>query len=624
MLTYFYDLETDGLRDEATKIHIGVFKNKDDRTDVRIFLEHEMDEMVEFLGGVDMLISHNGIGYDQPVMDRLLGFKWKGKSYDTLVLSRILSPNRMKPFGMYPTRAGPHSVEVWAYRLGGVAKVENEDWSVYTENMRQRCIVDVNLQEDIYYALQDEMKDGDWSRAVPMSMKLFEVFDEIEQYGWYVDQDLMHRHLDTLDKELIGIDNYVNPLLPLVREDNGEIKKPFLKAGGYTKAMLKWYEDTSGSPELASARADVREVGGPFCRIEYRRVDITKRVEIIKVLMDEGWIPDEWNVNKDTKEPTSPKLSMSDSFTGIAGDMGKEVARRVQVRHRKSLIEGLFKLIRPDGRIGSRITGLADTSRVKHSGIVNIPNGDAFFGKEIRQIFSHSKGMTLVGVDSAGNQVRQLCAKMGDDAYEYEVLHGDVHTANQEAAGLPTRSNAKTFFYGFLFGAGDAKIGSIVNGNAAEGKRLKANFLEGLPLLRDLIDRLTTEWRSHARKRYNKKWDKMEYSHGWVAGLDGRPLYIKSEHAVLVYVLQNMEALQMSLALLFTRKWLEDAGLTWGVDYGIVCFYHDEINTECKPEHAQLVGDTVKKAIIYAGEYLKISTPHDADIKIGDDWYAIH
>ena len=80
----------------------------------------------------------------------------------------------------------------------------------------------------------------------------------------------------------------------------------------------------------------------------------------------------------------------------------------------------------------------------------------------------------------------------------------------------------------------------------------------------------------------------------------------------------------MSYALLFTYKWLEEKGLTWGEDYGIVCFYHDEINTECKPEYKEVVGEVVKKAIIHAGVHLGIKTPHDGEIKYGNNWYDIH
>ena len=72
-------------------------------------------------------------------------------------------------------------------------------------------------------------------------------------------------------------------------------------------------------------------------------------------------------------------------------------------------------------------------------------------------------------------------------AYGREVIEGDVHTANQQAAGLPDRPTAKTFIYGWLYGAGDAKLGSIVGKGAAEGKRLREKFLAANPALAALL-----------------------------------------------------------------------------------------------------------------------------------------
>jgi len=618
------DTESDGFVKVANVIHCAVFKNLETGEVVK-FTPHFVKNIPKFLEErCNTIICHNAIQHDFPLIKKILGYDYRGKVYDTLVLSRILSPNRRVPHNCPNARATPHGLEAWGYRVGR-GKPEHDDWSVYTPAMLHRCSEDVEINEMVYYELQKEMKDGDWTTAVPMTMKLFQTFKEIEDYGWKVDEDHMHYCVVRLNGIISRIDKFLFDDLPYVYkidETKGSwVKKPFLKSGQYNQHIELWFLKTSRDSHEQIDRMYDREVGGPFCRLHYRKLSLNKRNEVVKMLLDEGWIPDKWNYN-DRKERTSPKLSKDDDFVGIDGAFGRHIVRRVQARHRRSNILGLFKLIRPDGRISSKISGLAETARVKHKGIVNVPNTDSFFGKNFRKIFVAEEGKTLVGTDSAGNQVRQLCARMGDDAYEYEVLHGDVHATNQRAAGLATRSNAKTFFYGFLFGAGDAKVGSIVQGSAADGKRLKEQFLLGLPKLAELIDRLKKEWRGHASKRQGR-WG-TEYYNGWIKGLDGRPLYCKSEHAILVYVLQNMEAIQMSYALLFTRKWLEAQYLTWGEDYGIVGYFHDEINIECKPEYAQQIGETVKRAIIYAGKYLKISTPHDGDVKIGQSWFNIH
>lgn len=619
------DLEADGLAD-ATVIHCGVFKELKTGRIVKFDPStiHLMPAFME--DNISTLIIHNGIWYDVPLIKRLLGYEFRGKVYDTLVVSRLLNPNRRLPFNCPNPGASPNGLEAWGYRVGR-GKPEHDDWSTYTPEMMHRCSEDVEINELTYHALVKEALEGDgnWSTAVPMTIKLFEVFNKIENYGWKVDQKHMKYCIGRLSGIMDRIDDFLCEQLPKVcvvdeTKEAGQykhVKKPFLKSGKYNAHMVKWFHRTSDTPE---EDMESREVWGPFTRLHYRRLSLDKRVEVIKMLLDSGWIPDKWNTNDDG-ERTSPKLNKDDSFTGVDGTFGRHIVRRVSAKHHRSTIEGWFKKIRPDGRIGSKISGLAETARVKHAVIANVPNTDTFFGTQLRKIFIAEEDKVLVGVDSAGNQVRQLCALMGDDEYEYEVLHGDVHESNRLAAGLPTRGNAKTFFYGFLFGAGDAKVGSIINGTSQDGKAIKQRFLTGLPRLGALVDRLKEEWRSHAKTRKGR-WG-LEYYNGWVEGLDGRPVYIKSEHAILVYVLQNMEAIQMSYALLFAYKWLEEK-YTWGEDYGIVCFYHDEINTECRPEIAEDVGEIVKRAIIHAGEYLKIKTPHDGDIKIGKDWFEVH
>ena len=89
-------------------------------------------------------------------------------------------------------------------------------------------------------------------------------------------------------------------------------------------------------------------------------------------------------------------------------------------------------------------------------------------------------GYKLVGCDASGLELRMLAhylAFYDGGEYAKTVIEGDIHSLNQEAAGLETRDQAKTFIYAFLYGAGDAKIGEIVGGSAREGQMLKRKFL---------------------------------------------------------------------------------------------------------------------------------------------------
>lgn len=627
MEVFVFDLEANGFVNEATKTHCGVFKKLGTK-EVHKFRPHQIEEMLEFMSKIDVLIGHNILGYDFPLLKKLYGFEYKGKKVDTLIMSRLLNPKRMSPPDC-PNKKAPHSVEAWGYRVGR-GKPEHDDWENFSEAMLHRCSEDVEIQELIYKELLKEAKGGNWRNAFLLTFRLFENLQLQEDYGWKVDRPYMEESIGVLNRWIDRIDRAISPRLPTILEINEDkikgvfkyVTKPFLKSGRYSKSVCEWLRSCGYGDD-----SDI--VLGPFSRVSFRKVDLDSRVEIIDYLLSLGWEPLEYNYNKLTGEQTSPKLSKDDPFDGITDKLGKLVAKRVQCKHRRSSIEGLIKLIREDGAIPSVINNLAVTGRATHRNIVNIPSADSFFGKRMRKMFVSRPGMVLVSTDSAGNQLRQLAARMGDPDYINTVVNGrqedgtDIHTINQRAANLPSRAKAKTFIYGFLFGAGDGKIGKIVDGTAAHGRELKSEFLKGLPALGRLLDNLKEQWRKTAKKRFNPKFNTMEYYDGYITGLDGRPIKVASEHQLLVYLLQSDEAIQMTAAYNMMVARLSKK-YVYGVDFGVVCFYHDEYTVECKPEIAEDVRKISEECIVKAGEFFKIPCPHAGEGKIGHNWYEVH
>lgn len=622
------DLETDGLLDTVTTIWCGVFKDIQ-TNEIWKFTPDSIGNMLEFLNTIDVLIMHNGINFDWPVLEKLYRYKYKGKKMDTLIMSRLLNPKRLVPFNCPKKDIGPHSVEAWGYRVGR-GKLEHEDWSRFSEEMLQRCSEDVEIQCLIFKELEKEYKGYNWKNAFNLSFKLFSYLQKQEEYGWLVDREYMDVCLHQLNHLISRIDRALETHLPLIVEvledkKGGEynyIKKPFLISGEYSKSVKVWYDKCSIDKSLCC-------VSGPFSRINFRKVDLDSSNETKEYLLASGWEPKAWNTN-DEGGRTSPKLDKDDPFEGIVGGVGRLVAKRVQCKQRHSIITGLTKIIRTDGRIASKVNTLAVTGRATHRGIVNIPKAGSFFGKQMRKIFICKEGYVLVGTDSDACQLRMLCGRMGDDEYTETVLNGkkedgsDIHSVNMRAADLNNRDDAKTFFYGFLFGAGDAKVGKIVKGTSADGARLKKQFLDGLPALGGLVDRTVKEWKQTAKKKYNPKYNRMECYDGVVIGLDGRPITVPSEHQILVYLLQSDEAIMMAAAYCKFHMLMEKEGYSYGDDYGVVCWYHDEFTVECKREIAKTVAKLAEYSITWAGKFFKIDCPHLGQAKIGDSWYGIH
>jgi DNA polymerase I-like protein with 3'-5' exonuclease and polymerase domains len=226
------------------------------------------------------------------------------------------------------------------------------------------------------------------------------------------------------------------------------------------------------------------------------------------------------------------------------------------------------------------------------------------YGAECRELWTVEKGMKLVGIDASGLELRMLAHYMKDEAYTNEVVSGDVHTANQKAAGLETRNQAKTFIYAFLYGAGDSKIGKITGGGAKEGQELKLRFLRNTPKLEELRQTIK-------RLLLNKQ---------TLPGLDGRRLHVRSEHSALNTLLQGAGAIVMKKALVILDQKLRDAG----IKYKFVANVHDEWQIEVEASRAEEAGKLGVESIKEAGEAFSMRCPLTGEYRVGDNWKDTH
>ena len=85
-----FDIETDGLDPSV----IWCLVAQDEQGKFYHYYEDTLDEGIKFLQKADMLIGHNILGYDIPVIKKLTGIDLyhSDKVIDTLVLSRLFNP----------------------------------------------------------------------------------------------------------------------------------------------------------------------------------------------------------------------------------------------------------------------------------------------------------------------------------------------------------------------------------------------------------------------------------------------------------------------------------------------------------------------------------------------------
>ena len=452
------------------------------------------------------------------------------------------------------------------------------------------------------------MAKQDWALSLKIEHSFSKLIVDQKKKGFLVDKKLIEKHISTLTRYLASIDRVTIPRLPMrcvpdIKKSKGEyphVKKPFLKNGDLSKASVEWIESSNMGIDPG--------ISGVYTRISFHVFDLGSGSQVKGYLLSQGWVPEKWNYNKETGERTSPVLNGDDPFYGVDGKVGRIIAKRMKYRHRKSQLEGFLRIIRDDGRITADVNGMAPTVRLKHKGIVNIPGGDALFGLKMREVFIVPEGYNLVGCDAASCQLRMLCHYMGDAEYTEAVVNGkkehgtDIHSVNQKLAGCRTRGDAKTLIYAILFGAGDAKLASQLGCSTKEAKKMRRRFLSNLPKLTMLVKGLKKVWKER----------------GYLIGLDGRKIFVRSEHMLLVYLLQSAEAIMMKVATLYACKW------TKYYDASMIAHVHDEFQWEVLQKDSEVVSKLLEGSIAKAGVFLKLKVPMAGEAEIGYNWKDTH
>jgi DNA polymerase I-like protein with 3'-5' exonuclease and polymerase domains len=335
------------------------------------------------------------------------------------------------------------------------------------------------------------------------------------------------------------------------------------------------------------------------------------RQQICEKLMGLGWKPKKFT-EPTANYPQGQAIVDEAVLMSLKYPIAQLIAEYMMLGKRIAQIESWLEVVGADGRVHGRvITNGAVTGRATHMkpNMAQIPNSGSPYGPECRQCWTVEEGNVLVGADASGLELRMLAHYMKDEAYVKTVCEGsskdgtDIHTINQKAAGLQTRDQAKTFIYSWMYGAGPSKVGSIVGGSAKDGQKLIDAFLKGTPALKRLRDKVA-----------------IYASKGYVPGLDGRKIWVRSEHAALNSLLQGAGAIVMKKALVI----LDEKFRRNKIDAKFVANVHDEWQIECSPDVADVVGKAAVQSIKEAGIAYNLRCPLDGEYKVGRNWRETH
>jgi DNA polymerase I len=485
-----------------------------------------------------------------------------------------------------PTRENGHSLDAWGNTLG-VKKLDYKATWQWMMNRREE------YEGECFDKPLDSLLDYYCKRDVSVLCELYrKLSDDVVSLGFAGDSiHLEHQVASIIKKqETNGFKLDVVHATCLL----SDLK---LKMGVIYDKMQELY------PPYEQER--ISEKTGKVLKPELITFNPASRQQIAEKLIGLGWKP--------TKKTEKGQVIVDEgTLMGLKYPIAGLLAEYMMLQKRIGQIESWLEVIGKDGRVHGRvITNGAVTGRMTHMkpNMAQIPNSGSPYGPECRQCWTVDKGNVLVGCDASGLELRMLAHYMKDEKYVKTVTEGsskdgtDVHTVNQKAAGLQTRDQAKTFCYAWLYGAGPAKIGAIVGGNSATGQKLIDAFLKGTPALKRLRDKVSV---------YASK--------GYVPGLDGRKIWVRSEHAALNSLLQGAGAIVMKKALVIFDATIKKNN--W--DARFVANVHDEFQIECKADIADLVGQAGKQAIIEAGLAYNLRCPLDGEYKIGANWRMTH
>jgi len=571
------DIETDGLN--ATKIWLVACQNIDSDFVKVCFNKEDFQKVVD---NTDVFIGHNILGFDLYWLEKLWDIKIDYKKVeDTFVLSTLFLPERK----------GGHSLEQWGKTLND-NKIKHSDWTELSSEMITYCMQDVKLTKHLYKHLLKKEKLDFSNTSIQLEYNIKHVVAQQERYGFYLDEKKAHKLFSEVrckaDDILLQVRQEIKPSARLIKEVIPRYKK----------------DGSLSTVGLSSIDSPQETVGGSFSIVSFEPFNLGSPKQIIDKMERFGWKPTEFTVKGQPK--ITPKNL--ETVSANAPSSIQKLAEWKMLETRAKTIEGWLTALQSDGRVHGRVFTMgAVTGRMTHSepNLANIVANYKPYGKEFRECWTVANPDThcLVGMDAKGLELRMLAHYMKDDEFSNEVVDGDPHTFNQQAAGLPTREQAKTFIYAFLYGAGPAKIGSIINGSSTQGKQLQEKFLHNVPKLGKLIGAV----QGKARR-------------GYIRGLDGRRLWIRQVRAALNTLLQGGGAI-------VCKQWsiyLFDEIRKRRLDAHLVNTIHDEQQYEVRKEHAEELMEIADLTMQKTGRFFNMRLPLNADAKAGETWAETH
>jgi len=653
MCALIMDIETNGLLDVVDRIHSVVVKDTatkgvgsyfDDgfKTDIPVGLSR--------IYKAETLVGHNIISYDLLAIDKITkGFTVQGKIIDTLIAARLVYPNlaaldRFNPKVPQELK-GKYSLEAFGYRLGiykgDYGKKEN-CWEKWTPEMQKYCEQDVEVTEALY---NDLLRKGIPMRALEIEQRFQYIIDKQTAHGVLVDMEALKKTVVVLEPKKAELEAKLQKVFkPKIKLETFIPKKPN-KTLGYTGHYEEFleevlvYKDTGKEIDDGHTIYNCYDIyqalaWSRYSNIEYREIPKKKFVgdpfikktvvpfnpnsddHIRERLLELGWIATHFTPTgkpkvseDDIKDFNHPSVKVLTEYKKVTNALDKVATGDTS----------WLNCVQLDGRVHGTVFPFGTgTRRCSHSkpNCTQLPKNDYLEYICPRMMVIPTPGYVLVGFDASGLELRCLAHYMCDPEYTKTILEGknedgtDIHSVNMRAAGLPERDMAKTFIYGIIYGAGNAKVGAIINKGTDEGAKIKERFFNKTPALRNLMNAVKDVLRER----------------DYLISIDGAqvPIDPQRQYIGLNYLLQGCGAIIMKVVLIKLYDKLTALGLTFGKEYAFVLNVHDEVQAEVLPEFVEQYKKFAIESIRETTYELNLNCMLDGEVKVGSNWSQTH
>ena len=375
-----FDIETDGLLSEVSKIHCLSYKDLKSK-EVRTL--YNKAEISNLLNDNNLhLIGHNIICYDIPVLEKIYNIKInKNRIIDTLGLSWYLYIGRKS-----------HGLESWGEELG-IEKPKIKDWkNLSNEEYANRCERDVEINELLFIKQIEFLKKlypkyDDMQRIINYLNFKLDCLREQEEVKIKIDVDLLNKSLEELTSIYTEKAEILKKVMPKVYKYK-EVKKPekmTKKDGSLSEAGKKWYsllqeqelpEDYNGVVTVIHKEEEpnpgsVDQVKNFLYSLGWKPNIFDKKTKVAQIYDDNK------KVSISVKElyPLCPELENLDMMS--------------MIRNRINTLKGFQENLDSNNFSIATAQGLTNTLRFTHKKpVANLVKVGKFYGEQIRGLIT--------------------------------------------------------------------------------------------------------------------------------------------------------------------------------------------------------------------------------------------